>query len=337
MHYIFVTGGVLSGLGKGIAAASIGALLEGAGFRVFMQKFDGYLNVDPGTMSPFEHGEVFVTDDGSETDLDIGHYERFTDRSLSTHSSYSSGRLYSIIIEKERRGDYLGKTVQIIPHLVDLVAEKIKEGGESAGADITIVEIGGTVGDLENGYFIEAIRELSATLAPRSAAFVHLSLLPQLGATGELKTKPTQASLRTLMSYGIRPDFLLLRADSDFDESIRSKISRLSGLHMSRIISAPNLESIYDVPLSYRDQGLLESLLDHFGIEPKQKPSLKAWEDLQNKRKGASVRKRIAMVGKYTGLEDAYYSLNEGLRTAAWHAGIDLKIEFIDAEKIERE
>jgi CTP synthase len=251
---LFVTGGVLSGIGKGIAAASIGAILKGAGLKVFCQKFDGYLNVDPGTMSPYQHGEVFVTSDGAETDLDIGHYERFLDTDLNKYSSFTSGKLYEEIIMKERRGDYLGGTVQIVPHLTDLVKEKIRLGYESTGADISIVEIGGTVGDMENEYIIESARQLRHELGEENVRFVHVALLPYLMASKELKTKPIQHSIRTLMSYGINPDFLIVRADTDIPEDMIAKIAAASGINRDNVISAPTLDTIYRVPLAFESE-----------------------------------------------------------------------------------
>lgn len=230
MKYLFVTGGVLSGLGKGVTAASIGALLEAHGLRVFMQKFDGYLNVDPGTMRPYEHGEVFVTRDGAETDLDLGHYERFTGRAMTRESSYTSGRLYAELIDRERAGEYLGATVQIVPHLTDLVKQKIKESAAKFGADISIIEIGGTVGDMENAYFLEAARQLRWELGSHEVFFVHLTLLPYMHASGELKTKPTQHSVRELMSYGIMPDMLFIRCEHDLPEDTRYKVARMCSL-----------------------------------------------------------------------------------------------------------
>lgn len=254
MKVIFVTGGVLSGIGKGIAAASIGALLKGMGHQVFCQKFDGYLNVDPGTMSPFQHGEVFVTDDGAETDLDLGHYERFLDLSLSRHSSYTSGKLYEELIMRERRGDFLGGTVQIVPHLTDLVKEKIRLGHSTSGAEILIVEIGGTIGDMENEYLLESARQLQHELGSEHVIFVHVVLLPYLGASKEYKSKPIQHSVRTMMSYGLSPDYLIVRADDEIEGVMMEKIARSVGLSVAHVIAAPTLDTIYRVPSAFSAQ-----------------------------------------------------------------------------------
>jgi CTP synthase len=307
---IFVTGGVLSGIGKGIAAASIGALMKGMGFRVFCQKFDGYLNVDPGTMSPYQHGEVYVTNDGTETDLDIGHYERFLDTDMNKFSSFTSGKLYEEIIMKERRGDYLGGTVQIVPHLTDLVKEKIHMGAESSSADISIIEIGGTVGDMENEYILESARQLQHDLGHDNVIFVHVALLPYLMASKELKTKPIQHSVRTLMSYGISPDFLVVRADTDIPEDMIDKIARSNGIKADHIISAPTLDSIYRVPLAFNKDALGQKIANELHL-PVVRPDLKKWEELLANIDSSNEVLKIGMIGKYVGLEDAYYSLNE--------------------------
>jgi CTP synthase len=333
---LFVTGGVLSGIGKGIAAASIGAILKGAGLKVFCQKFDGYLNVDPGTMSPYQHGEVFVTSDRAETDLDIGHYERFLDTDLNKYSSFTSGKLYEEIIMKERRWDYLGGTVQIVPHLTDLVKEKIRLGYESTGADISIVEIGGTVGDMENEYIIESARQLRHELGEENIRFVHVALLPYLMASKELKTKPIQHSIRTLMSYGINPDFLIVRADTDIPEDMIAKIASASGIKRDNVISAPTLDTIYRVPLAFESEQFWEKLLSAYKFGSR-KIDLTSWESLVDNINSSSVVLRIGMVGKYVGLEDAYYSLNEWLKCAGFAYKKRIRLRFIEAEDIEKE
>ncbi len=336
MKLIFVTGWVLSGIGKGIAAASIGALMKGMGFHVFCQKFDGYLNVDPGTMSPYQHGEVYVTDDGTETDLDIGHYERFLDTDMNQFSSFTSGKLYEEIIMKERRGDYLGGTVQIVPHLTDLVKEKIREGSSSADADISIIEIGGTVGDMENEYILESARQLQHDLGHENVIFVHVALLPYLLASKELKTKPIQHSIRTLMSYGIHPDFLIVRADTAIPEDMLEKIARSTWLREDHVISAPTLDSIYRVPLAFNTVALGQKIANSLQL-PIVHPDLTKWEELLTNIDSSTEELTIGMVGKYVGLEDAYYSLNEWLKAAGFAHQKRIKLRFIEAEDIEKE
>jgi CTP synthase len=335
MKIIFVTWGVLSGIGKGIAAASIGALIAGAGKKVFCQKFDGYLNVDPGTMSPTQHGEVFVTADGAETDLDIGHYERFLDTDMNRFSSFTSGRLYEEIIARERRGDFLGWTVQIVPHLTDLVKEKIRLGFESENADISIIEIGGTVGDMENEYLLETARQLRHELGEQNVRFVHVALLPYLMASKELKSKPIQHSVRTLMSYGINPDFLIVRADTDIPEDMMCKIASASWIPRSSTISAPTLDSIYRVPLAFHQERFGEKILEKLGMDS-EKIDIQKWIDLMDNIDNSRDILRIGMIGKYVGLEDAYYSLNEGLKCAGFQLRKRVKIRFIEAEDIEK-
>ncbi len=335
MKLIFVTGWVLSGIGKGIAAASIGALMKGMGFHVFCQKFDGYLNVDPGTMSPYQHGEVYVTNDGTETDLDIGHYERFLDTDMNRFSSFTSGKLYEEIIMKERRGDYLGGTVQIVPHLTDLVKEKIREGSSSADADISIIEIGGTVGDMENEYILESARQLQHDLGHENVIFVHVALLPFLLASKELKTKPIQHSVRTLMSYGINPDFLIVRADTDIPDDMLEKIARSTGLREDHVISAPTLDSIYRVPLAFNKVAFGQKIANGLKL-PVVRPDLSKWEKLLENIDTSRDIIRIGMIGKYVGLEDAYYSLNEWLKAAGFAHQKRVKLRFIEAEDIEK-
>ena len=336
MKIIFVTWGVLSGIGKGISAASIGALLKSAWKKVYCQKFDGYLNVDPGTMSPFQHGEVFVTEDGAETDLDIGHYERFLDTDLNKFSSFTSGKLYEEVIMKERRGDYLGGTVQIVPHLTDLVKEKIQAWFESTNADISIVEIGGTVWDMENEYILESARQLRHDLWEENVQFIHVALLPYLMASKELKTKPIQHSIRTLMSYGISPDFLIVRADTDIPDDMLGKIASSSWIKRENVISAPTLDTIYRVPVAFHKEHLWEKILTNLRI-PFMKLDMKPWEEFLANIDASQDVIKIGMVGKYIGLEDAYYSLNEWLKCAGFAYKKRVKLRFVEAEDIEKE
>ncbi len=305
------------------------------GYRVFCQKFDGYLNVDPGTMSPFQHGEVFVTEDGAETDLDLGHYERFLDTDLNRFSSFTSGKLYEEILSREREGKYLGGTVQIVPHLTDLVKEKIRMGFETSGADVSIVEIGGTVGDMENEYLLESARQLQLDLGRENVAFLHVTLLPYLGASKELKTKPTQHSVRTLMGYGISPDFLFLRADAEIPEDILEKTAKGSGMRPKRVIPVPTADSIYRVPLEFESFGLSKKLSEALSL-PEARCDLSKWTKLLSDIEASETELRIAMVGKYNDLEDAYFSLNEGLRTAGYAVRKKVKLEFVDATDVEK-
>lgn len=335
MKIIFVTWGVLSGIWKGIAAASIGALLAGSDKKVFCQKFDGYLNVDPGTMNPTQHGEVFVTADGAETDLDIGHYERFLDTDMSRFSSFTSGRLYEELIARERRGDFLGGTVQIVPHLTDLVQEKIKTGFDTASADISIIEIGGTVGDMENEYLLESARQLQHKLGRDNVIFVHVVLLPFLWASKEFKSKPIQHSVRTLMGYGISPDFLVVRSDEIIPEDMLQKIAMTSGLGRGDVISAPTLDSIYKVPLAFAEQGVSGKILQKLQFSHIV-PNMSKWENLVTNIKNSKDIITIGMVGKYTDLEDAYYSLNEWLKCAGFAHLKKVQLQFIDSEDIEK-
>jgi CTP synthase len=336
LKIIFVTGGILSGIGKGIAAASIGALLRASGKQVYCQKFDGYLNVDPGTMNPTQHGEVFVTADGAETDLDIGHYERFLDTDMNRFSSFTSGKLYEELIARERRGDFLGWTVQIVPHLTDLVQEKIKAGYETADADISIIEIGGTVGDMENEYLLESARQLQHRLGRENVIFVHVVLLPYLGASKEFKSKPIQHSVRTLMGYGISPDFLVVRSDEVVPEEMLAKIASTGGLGRDDIIAAPTLDSIYKVPTSFASQGVSTKILQKLRLDPVT-PDMTKWDQLVGSIDNSTDIITIGMVGKYVDLEDAYYSLNEWLKCAGFAHGKKVKLRFIDAEEVEKE
>ncbi|MBP9770777.1 CTP synthase [Candidatus Gracilibacteria bacterium] len=334
--YIFVTGGVCSSLGKGIASASIGALLKASGLKVFTQKLDPYLNVDPGTMSPFQHGEVFVTDDGGETDLDLGHYERFIDTSLSKLSSVTTGRIYSEVLEKERKGTFLGRTIQIIPHITDAIQNKITEAAKSSGCDIMMIEIGGTVGDIEGLPYLESIRQLRYKLGSENTLFVHCTLLPYLGGSKELKTKPTQASVRELRSIGIQPDFILARADYHIEKELLRKISLFCDVQEEYVIPAPTLKSIYEVPLNFQKNNIVQLIANRLNLG-KLKPNLKEWEDLEKKINAKRTPLNIAIVGKYTGLDDAYLSVIESLKIAGYHTGTDTKIMWVSSEKLEED
>ena len=332
---IFVTGGVVSSLGKGIAAASLASILEARGLAVTMMKLDPYINVDPGTMSPFQHGEVYVTDDGAETDLDLGHYERFVHTRLTGKNSITTGKIYESVIRKERRGDYLGATVQVIPHITDEIKHCIHEA--TRGFDVALVEIGGTVGDIEAMPFMEAIRQLGNDLPRGTAVYVHLTLMPYIPAAGELKTKPTQHSVKELQALGIHPDILLVRADREIPEAERKKLSLFCNVRPSAVIQALDVSSIYDVPLAYHKEGLDDEVLAAFGIEPAPKPRLEAWQDVSERIKTPEGEVTIAIVGKYTGLKDAYKSLIEAL----YHGGIanhvKVKLEWIESEVFEKE
>lgn len=335
MKIIFVTWGVLSGIGKGIAAASIGTILKWMGYKVFCQKFDGYLNVDPGTMNPIQHGEVFVTEDWAETDLDLGHYERFLDTNLSRLSSFTSGKLYEEMIMKERRWDYLGGTVQIVPHLTDLVKEKIYTGFNSSWADVSIIEIGWTIGDMENEYILETARQVQHDLDPQDVIFVHVALLPYLMASKELKSKPIQHSIRTLMWYGINPDFLIVRADSSIPDDMMGKIARAAWLRDGHVISSPTLDSIYRVPLTYDDMGVGQKIVRSLWMKEKVS-DLSNWKILMENIDTSRDILCIGMVGKYVWLEDAYFSLNEWLKSAGFAHKKRVKLRFIEAEDIEK-
>ncbi|GAC1515422.1 MAG: CTP synthase [Gemmatimonadaceae bacterium] len=308
--YIFVTGGVVSSLGKGIAAASLGRLLVERGLRVTMMKFDPYLNVDPGTMSPFQHGEVYVTDDGAETDLDLGHYERFIDRSLSQANNVTTGRIYLNVITKERRGEYLGQTVQVIPHITDEIKAAMKR--MAPDNDVVIVEIGGTVGDIESLPFLEAIRQFRHELGRDNALFIHLTLLPYIAAAGELKTKPTQHSVRELMEIGIQPDFLIVRTDRPISDEIKRKIALFCNVEFGAVIESPDVATIYQIPLSFADQALDERVVARLGLEARG-PDLTAWRTIVERVTMPHDRVRIAVVGKYTDYADSYKSVHEAL------------------------
>ena len=334
-RYVFITGGVVSSLGKGIAAAALGALLQARGYRVRIRKLDPYLNVDPGTMSPYQHGEVFVTDDGAETDLDLGHYERFTGRSANQQDNITTGRIYKNIIEKERRGDYLGATVQVIPHVTDEIKNFIVDGNEDY--DFVICEIGGTVGDIEAMPFLEAIRQLGNDLPRNNAVYVHLTLMPYIPTAGELKTKPTQHSVKELRSIGIAPDILLVRADRAIPKEERRKLSLFCNVRESAVIQALDVGHIYDVPMAYHKEGLDSEVLAAFGIEPAPKPRMERWQEISNRIHNPEGEVTIAVVGKYTGLKDAYKSLIEALSHGGMANKVRVKLDWIESEIFEKE
>src|SRR5271169_6274309 len=330
--YIFVTGGVVSSLGKGLAAASIGCLMESRGLKVALQKFDPYLNVDPGTMSPFQHGEVFVTDDGAETDLDLGHYERFTHSKLTRDNNWTTGRIYETILTKERRGDYLGKTVQVIPHVTDEIKATMKKVAQDV--DLVIVEIGGTVGDIESLPFIEAIRQMRQELGRENTLFVHVTLVPYIAAAGELKTKPTQHSVKELLSIGIQPDILLCRSDRRLEQELKSKIALFCNVAESCVISAPDVNNIYEVPMSLAAEGLDEQVLRLLKIEAPPR-DLSKWIAMLERLEHPEGEVRIGVVGKYVQLEDAYKSLREALMHGGLANHQRTVIEWIEAEEID--
>jgi CTP synthase len=330
--YIFVTGGVVSSLGKGLAAASMGCLLESRGLRVNLMKFDPYLNVDPGTMSPFQHGEVFVTDDGAETDLDLGHYERFTHAKLSRDNNWTTGRIYEQIITKERRGDYLGKTVQVIPHVTNEIKAAMKKVAQEV--DIAIVEIGGTVGDIESLPFLEAIRQMRQELGRDNTLFVHVTLVPWIGAAGELKTKPTQHSVKELLSIGIQPDILLCRTDRFLSREMKSKIALFCNVEEEAVITAKDVASIYEVPLVFAREGVDKLLLRYLRTEANP-PDLARWEELVHKIYNPKDEVRIAIVGKYVEYEDSYKSLKEALVHGATGENLKLDLTWVEAEGLE--
>ncbi len=334
-RYVFITGGVVSSLGKGIAAAALGALLQARGYRVRIRKLDPYLNVDPGTMSPYQHGEVFVTDDGAETDLDLGHYERFTGRSANKQDNITTGRIYQNILEKERRGDYLGATVQVIPHVTDEIKQFVLEGNEDY--DFVLCEIGGTVGDIEAMPFLEAIRQLGNELPRGNAVYVHLTLMPWIPAAGELKTKPTQHSVKELRSIGIAPDILLVRADRSIPAEERRKLSLFCNVRESAVIQALDVAHIYDVPTAYHNEGLDSEVLAAFGIDPAPKPRMERWQEVADRIHNPEGEVTIAVVGKYTGLKDAYKSLIEALSHGGMANRVRVKLEWIESEIFEKE
>ncbi|MFC0283441.1 CTP synthase [Camelimonas abortus] len=334
-RYVFITGGVVSSLGKGLASAALGTLLQARGYKVRLRKLDPYLNVDPGTMSPYQHGEVFVTDDGAETDLDLGHYERFTGNPCTRQDNITTGRIYSDIIARERRGDYLGATVQVIPHVTNAIKEFILSGNE--GYDFVLMEIGGTVGDIESLPFLEAIRQLGQELERGQAIYMHLTLLPWIPSAGELKTKPTQHSVAELRSIGVQPDILLCRTDRPIPREERRKLSLFCNVRESAVIEARDVASIYDVPLSYHAEGLDTEVLAAFGVRDAPEPDLGRWRQISERVKNPEGEVTIAIVGKYTGMKDAYKSLIEALTHGGIANRVRVNIDWIESEVFERE
>ncbi len=334
VKYILVTGGVVSSLGKGLAAASIGALLEGHGYKVALQKFDPYINVDPGTMSPYQHGEVYVTDDGAETDLDLGHYERFTNQTTSRLNNWTTGKIYLSVIQKERRGDYLGRTVQVIPHITNEIKDSIRAVAAAGDVDIVLVEIGGTVGDIESQPFLEAIRQLRQDVGRENTLYIHLTLVPFIGAAGELKTKPTQHSVRDLRAIGIQPDILLCRTDRFLDQDIKRKIALFCDVDEEAVITAKDVSSIYEVPLVLAAEGLDRIVLQRLSL-PQTEARMDAWMDLVDRINHPVDEVTIHVVGKYVGYEDSYKSLNEALYHGGFEHRLRVNIRWVEAEALE--
>ena len=333
-RYIFITGGVVSSLGKGLASAALGAVLQARGFRVRLRKLDPYLNVDPGTMSPYQHGEVYVTDDGAETDLDLGHYERFTGVAARKSDNITTGRIYSNVIQKERRGDYLGATVQVIPHITNEIKEFI--GGDNDDADFVLCEVGGTVGDIESLPFLEAIRQFGNEVGQDNALYIHVTLLPYIPTAGELKTKPTQHSVKELLSVGIQPSILLCRAERPIPDEERRKIALFCNMKKECVIPALDVKSIYQVPVAYHKEGLDDQVLKYFGLKAKE-PDLKRWYDIMNKIEKPEGEVTIGVVGKYTSLLDSYKSLSEALMHGGFANNVKVKLNWLDSEIFEKE
>jgi len=331
--YIFVTGGVVSSLGKGITAASLGQLLKARGLKVTLQKLDPYINVDPGTMSPYQHGEVYVTDDGAETDLDLGHYERFADVNLTKYSSITTGKVYNAVISKERRGDYLGATVQVIPHITNEIKDKIKRAGKAQDSDVIITEIGGTVGDIESLPFMEAIRQMKHDVGKDDVIYIHVTLVPYLAKAGELKTKPTQHSVKELRSIGIQPDILVCRAERNLSEELKDKIALFCNVDSDNVIENTDSDTLYDVPLLLEEEGLASKVCRHFGIEDKT-PDLDEWKEMLTKMKSTKGSVKIGLVGKYVELRDAYLSVAEALNHAGIENGVEVDIDWVHSEDL---
>ncbi len=334
--YIFVTGGVVSSLGKGITAASLGRLLKNRGLKVTIQKFDPYINVDPGTMSPYQHGEVFVTEDGAETDLDLGHYERFIDINLNKYSNITTGKVYSSVIKKERRGDYLGGTVQVIPHITNEIKEQVFRAGQATKADVVITEIGGTVGDIESLPFLEAIRQIKSDIGKDHVMYVHCTLVPYIKAAGEMKTKPTQHSVKELRSLGIQPDTIVLRTEMPISKEMKEKIALFCDINEEAVIEMRDADTLYQVPISLQEQHLDQLTCDHFGLDC-QPADMAEWNNLLNNVRHLSKTTTIGLVGKYVELPDAYLSVVEALKHAGYSYDTDIKIHWINAEKLDKE
>lgn len=335
--YIFVTGGVVSGIGKGIIASSIGRLLKNRGMKVFMQKFDPYINVDPGTMSPYQHGEVFVTKDGAETDLDLGHYERFIDEELTRNASITTGRVYSSVINKERKGAYLGATVQVIPHITDEIKNKIYDAGKESGADVVITEIGGTVGDIESLPFLEAVRQVHAENKTEDVVFVHTTLIPKVPASNEFKTKPTQHSFKELMSHGIKANIIVTRCDEPLTQDMKNKIALFCDVNDNAIIESRNVENLYELPLSFQAQGLDNYILHKFGLGDLPAADMTEWSAMIDSAKNLQHKVKIGLVGKYVQLHDAYLSVSEALLHAGYACSSEIEVEWIDSAEITAE
>jgi CTP synthase len=333
--HVFVTGGVVSSLGKGITAASLGRLLKARGLRVMMQKLDPYINVDPGTMNPFQHGEVFVTEDGGETDLDLGHYERFIDVNMMKASNVTTGAIYQSIIAKERRGDFLGDTVQVIPHVTNAIKERIRNLGEDSGADVLITEIGGTVGDIESLPFLEAIRQLKAELGRDDSCYVHVTLVPYMAPAEELKTKPTQHSVRELRSIGIQPDAIVCRSDRPISPSLKRKISLLCDVNINAIVTAVDAGNIYDIPLVLHSEGLDDFIIDHMRMEDVDGPDLGHWSELVRRIDSLKKDVRIGVIGKYVQLPDAYLSVVESLKHAGYHHDVNVDVKWLASDELQ--
>lgn len=334
--YIFVTGGVVSSLGKGIVSASLGRLLKNRGLKVTIQKFDPYINVDPGTMNPYQHGEVFVTNDGTETDLDLGHYERFIDNDLNKYSNVTTGKIYKEVLERERHGDYLGATVQVIPHITGMIKEKMKRAAKTTDSDIIITEIGGTVGDIESLPFLEAIREMRKDEGVDNTYYIHTTLIPYIKAAGEMKTKPTQHSVKELRSVGIQPDMLVLRAEKPVTEAMKQKMAMFCDVSEKSIIESLDAPNLYQLPLSFQEQGMDTQVLDHFGVKAP-KADMTEWRTLENHIRNLKGDVNIALIGKYVKLKDAYISVDESLRHAGYADDTNVHITNIDAEEINDE
>ncbi|KKE77770.1 MULTISPECIES: CTP synthase [Bacillaceae] len=331
--YIFVTGGVVSSLGKGITAASLGRLLKNRGLKVTIQKFDPYINVDPGTMSPYQHGEVFVTEDGAETDLDLGHYERFIDINLNKYSNITTGKVYSSVIRKERRGDYLGGTVQVIPHITNEIKDQVFRAGEATKADVVITEIGGTVGDIESLPFLEAIRQIKNDVGRNSVMYVHCTLVPYIKAAGELKTKPTQHSVKELRSLGIQPNVVVLRTEEPISKEMKEKISLFCDIDEKAVIEMPDADTLYQVPLTLQEQKLDQLTCDHFGLDCSP-ANMEEWKTLVSKVRNLSKTVNIGLVGKYVELQDAYISVVESLKHAGYVYNADINVHWINSERL---
>ncbi|WEK54498.1 MAG: CTP synthase [Candidatus Cohnella colombiensis] len=331
--YIFVTGGVVSSLGKGITAASLGRLLKNRGLKVTIQKFDPYINVDPGTMSPYQHGEVFVTDDGAETDLDLGHYERFIDINLSKNSNVTSGKIYSTVISKERRGEYLGGTVQVIPHITNEIKERVFRAGKEAGSDVVITEIGGTVGDIESLPFLEAIRQIKSDIGRENVMYIHVTLIPYIKAAGEVKTKPTQHSVKELRSIGIQPNVIVCRTEYPLAEDLKRKIALFCDIDANAVVECRDASTLYEVPLNLREQGLDDYVVKHLNLSTVA-PDMREWEALVKRVQSLSKKVEIAIVGKYVALHDAYLSIVESLSHAGFESDSEVNIRWVNAEEL---